>query len=56
MKIQSRFTKIAVASGLIVATGAAVLAKSRFDLAVLDVMMPFADGLTVCREARHRGL
>ncbi len=32
------------------------LTKSRFDLAVLDVMMPFADGLTVCREARHRGV
>lgn len=32
------------------------LTKSRFDLAVLDVMMPFADGLTVCREARHRGI
>jgi two-component system response regulator MprA len=32
------------------------LGKSRFDLAVLDVMMPFADGLTVCREARHRGI
>ena len=32
------------------------LSKSRFDLAVLDVMMPFADGLTVCREARHRGI
>lgn len=32
------------------------LANSRFDLAVLDVMMPFADGLTVCREARHRGI
>ena len=26
------------------------------DLAVLDVMMPFADGMTVCREARHRGI
>jgi two-component system response regulator MprA len=23
--------------------------------AVLDVMMPFADGLTVCRDLRHRG-
>jgi two-component system response regulator MprA len=22
----------------------------------MDVMMPFADGLTVCREARHRGI
>ena len=32
------------------------LTKSHFDLAVLDVMMPFADGLTVCREARHRGV
>ncbi len=32
------------------------LDKSRFDLAILDVMMPFADGLTVCREARHRGV
>jgi two-component system response regulator MprA len=32
------------------------LSKTRFDLAVLDVMMPFADGLTVCREARHRGI
>ncbi len=32
------------------------LSSKRFDLAVLDVMMPFADGLTVCREARHRGV
>lgn len=32
------------------------LTNKRFDLAVLDVMMPFADGLTVCREARHRGV
>lgn len=32
------------------------LGKNRFDMAVLDVMMPFADGLTVCREARHRGI
>lgn len=31
------------------------LAQHHYDLAVLDVMMPFADGLTVCREARHRG-
>lgn len=31
------------------------LDKEQFDLAVLDVMMPFADGLTVCRETRHRG-
>lgn len=32
------------------------LSQKRYDLAVLDVMMPFADGLTVCREARHRGV
>lgn len=32
------------------------LTKTRFDLAVLDVMMPFVDGLTVCREASHRGI
>lgn len=32
------------------------LSRTRFDLAVLDVMMPFADGLTVCKEARHRGI
>lgn len=32
------------------------LTNKKFDLAVLDVMMPFADGLTVCREARHRGV
>ena len=32
------------------------LTRGHFDLAVLDVMMPFADGLTVCREARHRGI
>jgi two-component system, OmpR family, response regulator MprA len=25
------------------------------DAAVLDVMMPFVDGFTVCREIRHRG-
>ena len=32
------------------------LTNGRFDLVVMDVMMPFADGLTVCREARHRGI
>ncbi|MEY2967338.1 MAG: Histidine kinase [Actinomycetota bacterium] len=32
------------------------LSGGHFDLAVLDVMMPFVDGLTVCREARHRGI
>mgnify|MGYP006273450443 CR=1 FL=1 len=39
--------------------GAAALeaiTRSTPDLAVLDVMMPFADGLSVCREARHRGI
>jgi two-component system response regulator MprA len=25
------------------------------DVVVMDVMMPFVDGLTVCREVRHRG-
>ena len=25
------------------------------DVAVLDVMMPFVDGLTICKELRHRG-
>jgi two-component system response regulator MprA len=42
-----------------VADGAAaleVLTRHTPDLAVLDVMMPFADGLSVCREARHRGI
>ena len=33
-----------------------VLNKQKFDLIVLDVMMPFADGLTVCKESRHRGV
>ena len=33
-----------------------VLTRGTPDLAVMDVMMPFADGLTVCREARHRGI
>lgn len=32
------------------------LDQQKFDLVVLDVMMPFADGLTVCKEARHRGV
>lgn len=38
--------------------GAAALAaitSSPPDAVVMDVMMPFADGLTVCREARMRG-
>ena len=33
-----------------------VLTRHTPDLAVMDVMMPFADGLSVCREARHRGI
>ena len=32
------------------------LTQQKPDAAVLDVMMPFADGLTVCREVRHRGI
>ncbi len=39
--------------------GAAALAaitSSPPDAVVMDVMMPFADGLTVCREARMRGV
>ena len=32
------------------------LTGGTFQLAVLDVMMPFASGLTVCREARHRAI
>ncbi len=32
------------------------LTHQKPDAAVLDVMMPFADGLTVCREVRHRGI
>lgn len=33
-----------------------VLTRHTPDLAVMDVTMPFADGLSVCREARHRGI
>lgn len=33
-----------------------VLTRHTPDLAVMDVMMPFADGLSVCQEARHRGI
>ena len=39
--------------------GAAALSELTshpYDVAVLDVMMPFADGMTVCREARHRNV
>lgn len=32
------------------------LSQRQHDLVVMDVMMPFADGLTVCKEARHRGV
>ena len=44
--------------GTPVTDGAAALApmtSSPPDAVVMDVMMPFADGLTVCREARMRG-
>lgn len=32
-----------------------ILAAKPFDTVVMDVMMPFVDGLTACRELRHRG-
>jgi len=43
----------------VVNDGAAALAfitKTPPDALVMDVMMPFADGVTVCREARNRGI
>ena len=33
-----------------------ILSGLDFDLIVMDVMMPFAGGLTVTRELRHRGI
>src|SRR5260370_35681785 len=32
-----------------------LLGTQRIDVAVLDVMMPGPDGLTLCRSLRHRG-
>jgi len=32
------------------------ITKQSPDAVVMDVMMPFADGFTVCRELRHRGV
>lgn len=32
-----------------------ILNSNRFDCVVMDVMMPFVDGLTACKELRHRG-
>lgn len=43
----------------VVNDGAAALnfiTKTPPDAVVMDVMMPFADGMTVCREARTRGI
>lgn len=48
-----KYTVIAVNDG---AAALEALTRQTIDLAVLDVTMPFADGLTVCREARHRAI
>ena len=37
-------------------TALELIASSKPHAVVMDVMMPFADGLTVCKEARHRGI
>jgi two-component system alkaline phosphatase synthesis response regulator PhoP len=37
-------------------TGLAVAASSKFDLIVLDVMLPRKSGLDVCRELRQKGI
>jgi two-component system phosphate regulon response regulator OmpR len=36
-------------------TVAALLARERFDVLVLDLMMPGEDGLSLCRRLRHQG-
>lgn len=48
-----RYNVITVNDG---AAALEALTRNSIDAAVLDVMMPFADGLTVCRETRHRGI
>jgi two-component system response regulator MprA len=48
-----KYNVIAVNDG---AAALEALTRNSIDAAVLDVMMPFADGLTVCRETRHRGI
>ena len=32
-----------------------ILEKSEFDLILLDIMMPFVDGITVCKQIRSEG-
>jgi two-component system response regulator MprA len=48
-----KYNVIAVNDG---AAALEALTRNSIDAAILDVMMPFADGLTVCRETRHRGI
>ena len=59
--VRTAVTRVLELEGYTVASvndGAAALAfitDTPPDAVVMDVMMPFADGLTVCREARMRG-
>ena len=59
--VRSAVTRVLELEGYRVTTvndGAAALTaitSAPPDAVVMDVMMPFADGLTVCREARLRG-
>lgn len=60
--VRSAVTRVLELEGYRVSSvndGAAALAaitSSLPDAVVMDVMMPFADGLTVCRETRMRGI